>query len=84
MSTFGNLPSQAIISQVTGSEPVYSFSQEHNAPILKSYTGEPKQSKVTHAHVRTQFTDTHSEQEFQGQTEECDNKSQESVQDHTE
>ena len=34
--------------------------------------------------VRTQFTDTHSEQEFHGLTEECDNKSQESVQNHTE
>ena len=76
--------SQAIVSQVTGNEPVYLFSQEHNAPIFKGCTGEPKQSKVTHAYVRTQFTDTHSEQEFQGQTEECDNKSQESMQDHTE
>ena len=80
--------SQTIVSQITESGPVYSFSQEHGASILKGCTSEPAQPKVTHVHV--QFTDTqgHSEQEFQesvpGHTEQCDNRSQESVQEHRE
>ena len=52
-------------------EPVHSFSQEHGVSILKGCTGEPKQPKVTHAHV--QVTDV------QGHTEQCDNRSQERV-----
>ena len=59
---FGNMPSQTIVSQISESGPVYSFSQEYGASVLKGYTGEPKQPKVTHAHV--QFTGAH-EQEFQ-------------------
>ena len=51
----GTMPSRTAVCQITGSGPVYSFSQGQHAPIFKGYVSEPEQPRVTHAHV--QFTD---------------------------